>query len=68
MYFIVTVWVILPSGPAIMHEMNTMQFQDNFECQTFIFENKMDLLWPHIDTYNEDLKGFEFYCENRWND
>ncbi len=67
MYFIITVWLTLYSGPAI-HIESVMQFEDTWQCHEYISENKMALLLPHIETYGDDLKGFEFYCENRWND
>ena len=68
MYFIITAWLTLYSGLAIHHELNTMQFEDTWQCHEYVSENKMALLLPHIETYGDDLKGFEFYCENRWND
>ncbi len=67
MYFIITVWLTLHSGPAVHIESN-LQFEDTWQCHEYISDNKMALLLPHIETYNENLKGFEFYCENRWND
>ena len=45
---------------------SVMQFEDTWECHEYISENKMALLLPHIETYGENLKGFEFFCENRY--
>ena len=52
MYFIITVWLTLYSGPAI-HIESVMQFEDTWQCHEYISENKMALLLPHIETYGE---------------
>ena len=68
MYFIITAWLTLYSGVAIHHELPALKFQNTWQCHEYVYENKMKLLAPHIETYGDDLKSFEFFCENRYSD
>tara|TARA_R100000908_G_C3701149_1_gene111593 strand:- start:161 stop:355 length:195 start_codon:yes stop_codon:yes gene_type:complete len=47
-------------------EYKLKQFQDDWSCHEFIHENKIELLKHHVMNYPNQLKSFEFYCENRY--
>tara|TARA_R110002020_G_scaffold42157_2_gene123810 strand:- start:125 stop:319 length:195 start_codon:yes stop_codon:yes gene_type:complete len=54
------------SDISVGREYKVNTFKDTWKCHEYIAENKMELLTPHILTYGEELKGFEFYCESRY--
>ena len=41
-------------------------FNDDLECHAHVYENKIELLTPHVIEYGESLQSFEFFCETRY--
>jgi len=67
MWFVITIMLSFHDTDQQLHrEFLAKQFNDTWECHEFIFENKIELLTPHIIDYGDKLKSFEFYCESRY--
>ena len=67
MWFVITIVLTFHSSDiSVGREYKVNTFKDTWKCHEYIAENKMELLTPHILTYGEELKGFEFYCESRY--
>ena len=47
-------------------EYKLKQFDDDWSCHKFIYENKIELLEHHIIQYGKQLRSFELYCESRY--
>ncbi len=67
MYFVITI-VLMFHGTADNGYRVYLEktFKDTWECHKYIHENKIDLLTPHIMEYGDELKSFNFFCENRY--
>jgi hypothetical protein len=67
MWFVITIILSFHGADEQLHrEFKAETFKNTWECHEYIAEHKMELLTPHILTYGEELKGFEFYCESRY--
>ena len=67
MYFVITIVLMFHStadqGYRVYLEKT---FKDTWECHKHIHENKIKVLAPHVIEYGNDLRSFEFFCENRY--
>ena len=67
MWFVITVVLTFNNADInIGREFKGKTFEDTWQCHEYIAEHKIELLSPHIITYGDALKGFEFYCESRY--
>jgi hypothetical protein len=67
MWFIITIVLTFhDTDLTIGREYKAETFKDTWQCHEYIAEHKIELLSPHIITYGDTLKGFEFYCESRY--
>tara|TARA_R110001599_G_scaffold2146_1_gene11457 strand:+ start:632 stop:847 length:216 start_codon:yes stop_codon:yes gene_type:complete len=67
MYWVITVMLMFHGTDTLVErEYKLKQFQDDWSCHEFIHENKIELLKQHVIDYPNQLKSFEFYCENRY--
>ena len=67
MWFVVTIILSFHGVDQKLHkEYKAETFEDTWQCHEYISEHKIELLSPHIITYGDSLKGFEFYCESRY--
>ena len=67
MWFVITIVLSFHGiDQDIQKEFKAETFKNTWQCHKYIAENKMELLTPHIITYGESLKGFDFFCESRY--
>lgn len=65
-FVIVIVMTFHNTDVTLGREYKAKTFEDTWDCHEYISKNKMELLTPHILSYGDELKGFEFYCESRY--
>ena len=67
MYFVITIVLMFNSTAEQGHRVYLEQtFKDTWACHKYIHENKIKLLTPHVIEYGDELKSFEFFCDNRY--
>ena len=67
MYWVITIMLMFHgSETTLEREYLEKTFTDDFSCHEFIYNNKIKLLKQHVIDYPNQLRSFEFYCENRY--
>ena len=67
MYWVITIMLMFHGTDVVVErEYKLKQFQDDWSCHKFIYNEKMTLLEQHIEDYGDSLKSFELFCENRY--
>tara|TARA_R100000742_G_C4279498_1_gene104244 strand:+ start:3557 stop:3790 length:234 start_codon:yes stop_codon:yes gene_type:complete len=69
MYFIITAMLFFSSTDQVIYtQYDKATFDSSNTCQEFLFQNKVQLLKELFAEHNknDDMKGFEFFCENRY--
>ena len=67
MYWVITIMLMFHGTPTTLEsEYKLKQFDDDWSCHRFIYENKIELLEHHIIQYGKQLRSFELYCESRY--
>lgn len=67
MYWVITIMLMFHGTDTVMErEYLLKHFNDDLECHAHVYENKIELLTPHVIEYGESLRSFEFFCETRY--
>ena len=67
MYWVITIMLMFHGTPTTLErEYLEKTFTDDFSCHEFVYNNKIKLLKQHVIDYPNQLRSFEFYCENRY--
>jgi|TARA_R110001583_G_C5417286_1_gene387465 hypothetical protein len=66
MFFVITILLTFNTGEQFTREYKLKSFNDTWSCHQYIADNKVKLLTPHLETFKDQMTGFEFYCESRY--
>jgi hypothetical protein len=67
MYWVITILLMFEGSVLTLErEYKLKQFNDDWGCHKFIYQNKTMLLEQHFAEFGSKLKSWELYCESRY--
>ena len=67
MYWVITIMLMFHGTDVTLErEYKLKQFNDDWTCHKFIYQNKSTLLKQHIEEFGEGLRSWELFCESRY--
>jgi len=68
-YWVITIMLMFHGTHVTLESEYTVKnFEDDWSCHKYVYENKIELIEHHIIKYGKDLRSFELYCESRYAD